>query len=139
MAFKTPPEITAEAVETGVKKSEQSWDKTLVGAFLAGAYIAFGALLAVVVSAGLSEKLWGNIPVLITGGVFTVGLMLVIIGGAELATGNMATAGIAVFKRRVTCRALFVPPRPRAARQPDRCAAGGLLLRLQERHFWTSR
>ena len=102
MAFKQPPEITAEAVETGVKKSEQSWDKTLVGAFLAGAYIAFGALLAVVVSAGLSEKLWGNIPVLITGGVFTVGLMLVIIGGAELATGNMATAGIAVFKRRVT-------------------------------------
>ena len=104
MAFKTPPEITAAAVETGEMKSEQSWDKTLVGAFLAGAYIAFGALLAVVVSAGLSERLWGNIPVLITGGVFTVGLMLVIIGGAELATGNMATAGIAVFKRRVTVR-----------------------------------
>ena len=102
MAFKTPPEITNEAVEAGVAKADQSADKTFMGAILAGAYIAFGALLAVVVSAGLDEKTWGNIPVLITGAVFTVGLMLVVIAGADLATGNMATVAIAVFKKRTS-------------------------------------
>ena len=79
----------------------QGFGKTLTGGFLAGAYIAFGALLAVVVSAGL-PKAWGNIPLLITGAAFTVGLMLVVIAGAELATGNMATVGIAVLERRVS-------------------------------------
>jgi len=102
MAFKTPPQLTEKAVQTGVSKAEQSWDKTLVGGILAGAYIAFGALLAVVVSSGLDPTTWGNIPVLITGGVFTVGLMLVVIAGADLATGDMATVGIAMFKKRVS-------------------------------------
>jgi len=102
VAFKSPPEITKSAVETGTAKSQQPLDKTLVGGVLAGAYIAMGALLAVIVSSGLDPKLWGNLPVLVTGAVFTVGLMLVVIAGAELATGNMATAGIAVLKRRVS-------------------------------------
>ena len=102
MAFKAPPQIAEQAADTGTMKAWQSWDKTLVGAFLAGAYIAFGALLAVVVSSGLDPKTWGNIPLLITGATFTVGLMLVVIAGADLATGNMATVGIAMLKKRVS-------------------------------------
>ena len=102
MAFKTPPEITAAAVETGASKGALPMSKILISGVLAGAYIAFGGLLAVVVSAGLDPKVWGNIPLLITGAVFTVGLMLVVIAGAELATGNMATTGIAVLAKRVS-------------------------------------
>ncbi len=102
MAFMTPPQITEQAVETGVMKAGQTCEKTLVGGILAGAYIAFGALLAVVVSSGLDPKTWGNVPVLITGAAFTVGLMLVVIAGAELATGNMATVGLAMFKKKVS-------------------------------------
>ena len=56
MAFKPPPEITNEAVEAGVKKADQSATRRFMGAILAGAYIAFGALLAVVVSAGLTRR-----------------------------------------------------------------------------------
>src|SRR4051794_17419616 len=101
MAFIPAQEIPAAATEAGAAKVGQGFGKTLTGGFLAGAYIAFGALLAVVVSAGL-PKAWGNIPLLITGAAFTVGLMLVVIAGAELATGNMATVGIAVLERRVS-------------------------------------
>src|SRR5437660_2479751 len=101
MGFITAQEIPDAAAEVGVLKAEQGAGKTLVGGFLAGAYIAFGALLAVVASAGL-PKTWGNLPVLVTGAVFTVGLMLVVIAGAELATGNMATVGIGVLDRRVS-------------------------------------
>src|SRR3954464_5748341 len=100
MAFKTPPEITEAAVETGDAKAHQPLSRTLIGGVLAGAYIAFGGLLAIVTTAGADPK--AGSTVLVTGAVFTVGLMLVVIAGAELATGNMATAGIGVLARRVS-------------------------------------
>ena len=76
--------------------------KALVGGFLAGAYIAFGALLAIIVSAGLDPKTWGGLITLFTGLVFSLGLILVVVGGAELLTGNMATVPLAVLDRKVT-------------------------------------
>ncbi|MDX6219302.1 MAG: hypothetical protein QOJ48_983, partial [Frankiales bacterium] len=40
MAIKSPPEISAAAVEVGTAKADLTWDRALVGGFLAGAYIA---------------------------------------------------------------------------------------------------
>lgn len=57
MAYNTPAETAAAAVASGTAKAGLSPAKALVGGFLAGAYIAFGALLAVVVSAGLDSTL----------------------------------------------------------------------------------
>src|SRR3954453_7903753 len=76
--------------------------KMLVGSFLAGAYIAFAGLLAVTVSAGLKPEIWGTIPSLITGAVFALGVVLVIIAGSELLTGNMALVPLALFRRQVS-------------------------------------
>jgi len=56
-------------------------------AFLAGAYIAFGAVIATTVATGGSELPYGMNKLLI-GLVFTLGLILVVVGGAELFTGN---------------------------------------------------
>jgi formate/nitrite transporter len=100
MSYKTPPEITEAAIESGTAKAGQPLSKTFVGGIMAGAYIAFGGLLAIVTTAGADPK--SGSTVLITGAVFTVGLMLVVIAGAELATGNMATSGIGVLSRRVS-------------------------------------
>ena len=66
------------------------------------AYIAFGRLLAIVASAGLDSKTWGGLITVITGVVFSLGLVLVVVGGAELLTGNMALVPMAVLSRRVT-------------------------------------
>ena len=53
MAFNTPDETTATAANIGAAKGRMPVGKQLVGGFLAGAYIAFGGLLAIVVSSGL--------------------------------------------------------------------------------------
>jgi formate/nitrite transporter len=102
MAFMSPPEITRASVELGVHKSQMSAGKMLVGGFLAGAYIAFAGMLAITASAGLDPAKVGGVITLITGSVFTLGLILVVIAGSELLTGNMAMVPIAAFARRVT-------------------------------------
>jgi formate transporter len=107
MAAKTPPETTKAAIETGVKKARLRWDKALVASFLAGAYIALAGLLAVVVSSGLNREIWGNLPTFITGTVFSLGLVLVVIAGSELLTGNMALVPMAAMSGRVPLRSLF--------------------------------
>jgi formate/nitrite transporter len=102
MPFKTPPEIAAASVATGISKSRLSWDKALVAGFLAGAYIALAGLLAIVVSAGLDPATWGGLQTLVTGAAFSLGLVLVVIAGSELLTGNMALLPLASFARKVT-------------------------------------
>ncbi len=54
----------------------------------AGVYIGFGAAFATLVSSDLSEFVGIGLTKLVAGAVFSVGLMLVVIAGAELFTGN---------------------------------------------------
>jgi formate transporter len=106
MALKTPQETAEAAVDAGTTKAKLGWDKALVGGFLAGAYIAFGGLVAIAVSSGLKPETWGTLPTLFAGSVFALGLVLVVLAGSELLTGNMALVPIAMMKRRVGFRAL---------------------------------
>ena len=107
VGYKTPQDITATGVKTGVTKAKLSWDKALVAGFLAGAYIAFGGLLAITVSSGMNPELWGSLPTFFTGAVFSLGLILVVLAGSELLTGNMALVPLAAFERRVSLRRLL--------------------------------
>jgi formate/nitrite transporter len=101
MAFKTPQETTEAAVESGVAKASSPVGKVMVGGFLAGAYIAFGSLLAISVTSGLDTKLWGTLPTLVFGAVFSLGLILVILAGSDLLTGNMALLPVAALAKRI--------------------------------------
>jgi formate/nitrite transporter len=60
---------------------------TFALAVLAGAFIAFGAVFSTVALSGGASAAWGATRVL-AGAVFSVGLILVVVGGAELFTGN---------------------------------------------------
>jgi formate transporter len=102
MTTKQPPEIADAAVETGVKKAHLRWDRVLVGGFLAGAYIAFGGLVAIAVSSGLDPRTWGTLPTLFMGMAFTLGLVLVLIAGSHLLTGNMMLVPISAMQGRLT-------------------------------------
>lgn len=102
MAYKTPDQIAVAAVASGTKKAHLPIPKMLVGGFLAGAYIAFAGLLAVDVTAGLDPAIWGGVTTLLTGAVFSMGLVLVIVAGSELLTGNMALVPIALLSRKVS-------------------------------------
>ncbi len=71
-----------------VKKVQSSfWRLTILG-ILAGVYIGFGAQLATLVGHDLAKFAGVGFARFVQGAVFSVGLMLVVIAGAELFTGN---------------------------------------------------
>jgi formate/nitrite transporter len=107
MAFKTPQGITEAGITTGVTKAALPPGKLLVGSFLAGAYIAFAGIVAISVSSGLNPQTWGTLPVFFTGIAFVLGLVLVVIAGSELLTGNMALLPLAAFKGRLSVGKVF--------------------------------
>lgn len=80
--MKSPLEIATGYIKVAQAKTTQKWYKMLILAVLAGAFIAFGAVVATTAGAYAS-----NAP-LVKGLVFPVGLVLVVVCGAELFTGN---------------------------------------------------
>ena len=101
MSAREPQEMAQVAVQTGAKKTHRTWDRVLVSAFLAGAYIAFGGLVAITVSSGLKPATWGTLPTLFTGTAFTLGLVLVLIAGSDLATGNMMLVPLSAMRGKI--------------------------------------
>jgi formate/nitrite transporter len=95
-----PPEMAARAEFLGVRKAEMPFLKMFMLSVLAGAFIALGAIFATTAGAGtmavsapdgsvaFSTGLPYGLTRLLMGLVFSLGLILVVIGGAELFTGN---------------------------------------------------
>ncbi|PLX82934.1 MAG: FdhC protein [Desulfuromonas sp.] len=86
--FLTPAETALTIAENGRRILTQPILKTIVLSLLAGFYIAFGAELATLVTSDASQHLGVGVTRLLGGSVFSLGLMLVVICGAELFTGN---------------------------------------------------
>lgn len=80
----SPAEIANNYITVAKNKTSMKWYKAIVSAILAGAFIAFGGAVATAASSGFS----GGAAALVKGAVFPVGLILVVICGAELFTGN---------------------------------------------------
>ena len=104
---KSGVELIEVANKAAVVKAESSWIRLAVLGIMAGAYIAFAAqgstmaaynLLAEAGSYGLGRVL--------AGAVFTVGLMLCVVAGAELFTGNTLMAG-AVANRHIPFKGML--------------------------------
>jgi len=85
-----PPQTIAETVAStvGVGKVTSPWVTVSVLGILAGAYIGFGGLLSTAVSFDVAQTLGIGFQKFLAGSAFSVGLMLVVIAGAELFTGN---------------------------------------------------
>jgi formate/nitrite transporter len=95
-----PQEMATRAEYLGVRKAEMPFLKMFMLSVLAGAFIALGAIFATTVSAGsmaittasgdaaFSTGLPFGVTRLLSGLVFSLGLILVVVGGAELFTGN---------------------------------------------------
>jgi len=83
-----PPQMAAKAEDVGVAKGRLALLPLLMLAVLAGAFIAMGAVFSTVAITGAGDALpWGVTRVL-AGVTFSLGLILVIVAGAELFTGN---------------------------------------------------
>ena len=82
-----PREMARKAEQVGVSKAGLSTIETFVHSILAGAFIALGAIFATTVTTGGGELPYG-VSRLLGGLAFSLGLILVIVAGAELFTGN---------------------------------------------------
>jgi formate/nitrite transporter len=82
----TPPEMARRVQTVGVSKANLNTAPMFALAVLAGAFIALGANLATI--AFTDNGLGYGVSRLLGGVAFSLGLILVIVGGAELFTGN---------------------------------------------------
>lgn len=74
-----------------------SWNILLRGG-MAGAYIGMGTALMVTVSTGVADMLGDGMARLLMGAVFPLGVILTIMTGAELFTGDAMLAPFAAFR-----------------------------------------
>jgi formate/nitrite transporter len=114
-----PSEMARRAEQTGVRRASMDVLSIFVLSLLAGAFISFGAIFATTVTAGsisigpagdgaaMTAALPYGITRLLTGLVFSVGLIMVVVGGAELFTGNTLLI-MAWASRKVTTRAVLL-------------------------------
>jgi formate/nitrite transporter len=102
MTFHPPVAIVAKAGDAGkYKVGLPAWNMMLRG-FMAGAYIAIGGALATVCSTGVATFLGAGFAKLILGSVFPVGLIIIVLTGAELFTGDAMLAPMAAFIHKIS-------------------------------------
>ena len=82
-----PSEVARKAEDVGAAKAGMGGLDVFVLAVLAGAFIALGAIFATTVSSDGADVPYGVLR-LLAGVTFSLGLMLVVVAGAELFTGN---------------------------------------------------
>ncbi len=102
--FLAPADLSKTLVSVGQKKASLDIGRMIVLGILAGVFIGFAAHLATTVSTGECE--WYGLKRFFTGAVFTVGLMLVVIPGSELWTGNNLMT-VALMDKKITLGAML--------------------------------
>ncbi|MTH51926.1 formate/nitrite transporter [Bacillus mangrovi] len=105
MAFLKPEQIAEKTVESGVSKTKLPLAAKWILGFLGGAFISLGFLLDIRVIADLPEE-WGSFASLLGGAVFPVGLILVVLAGAELVTGNIMSVSMAWYAKKIPLKAV---------------------------------
>lgn len=85
----TPAEMARKAEAIGVTKAALPLDKMFVLAIWAGFFIGLAAVFSTTISAGLAGNMAFGMIKLLNGIVFCLGLILVVVSGAELFTGNI--------------------------------------------------
>jgi formate/nitrite transporter len=89
----------------GVKKAIQRIDHMIIKAFLAGVLLSFGGLFLLTVGGGsapVAQSLGPGIHKMILAAVFPIGLVLVVITGADLFTGNTMVLTVSTLHRKTT-------------------------------------
>ena len=89
MPVKTPTEVIETAVDNGCKKTAISTSRLVTLSILAGAYIALGGALSLIAGYGFPDAP-AALQKIISGCVFPIGLILIVVLGGELFTGNNA-------------------------------------------------
>ena len=132
MKILSPAEITNAAANAGAAKAQltaSSTSRLLISATLAGAYIALGGILSMTLGFGFPEITAQNpaLQRILSGAAFPIGLILVVVLGAELFTGNNAVLIPSMMQRRHGMGLTTAQLGSRLWRQPRRRATVHLL------------
>ncbi|WP_112180659.1 formate/nitrite transporter family protein [Paraliobacillus zengyii] len=101
MSFYTPQEIATYTVSSGKKKAHLSILQSSVLGFEAGAFIALGFLLYIRVTASMPVE-WGGFSTFIGASLFPIGLILTLLAGGELLTGNMMAVPLSRMENKIS-------------------------------------
>lgn len=101
MGTNSPAEIAEIWINNGIKKASLSIGKMLVLGMMAGMFIGFGADVFVLATSAGGDAFQSMIAKLVGSALFPVGLMMVILCGAELFTGNNLLT-LALMDKKIT-------------------------------------
>ena len=103
--FLAPKEIANAMVNIGIVKANLKTSTMIYLGILAGMFIGLGALANIIISQTLGS-IDAGLAKFAGGAVFPIGLMLVVVGGAELFTGNNLMT-IALVNKKITLSQMF--------------------------------
>ncbi len=107
-SFKSPKETAKAISKAATGKGKLSLANLAILGFLAGAYIAFGGLLAEIANTGLvAAGCPIGISKFVFGAVFPVGLILVVLCGSELFTGGVLFMSMGVLEETTNMKGLL--------------------------------
>ncbi|KAH7343326.1 Formate/nitrite transporter [Rhizoctonia solani] len=97
----TPAQTAQKMFDSALAKNKQRADIVFFKAFIAGVFLSFGGLLHIIVSGGSAGLTSANpgLVKLLGGLVFPIGLVMIVLQGQELLTGNMMTVPMLLVKR----------------------------------------
>ncbi len=98
--YLAPNEITDYTISGGEAKINRTHTVLFLMSIMAGLYIALGAIASSTAAHAIADK---GVAKLVTGAVFPIGLMFVVINGADLFTGNCLIV-MSCYDRRVKIR-----------------------------------
>ncbi|MDR2832156.1 MAG: formate/nitrite transporter family protein, partial [Streptococcaceae bacterium] len=102
----SPAEILNATIHHGRHKVDKRFlEKTILG-FIGGAMISLGYLLYIRVISSVAHEL-GSLASWIGACVFPIGLIVILMAGGELITGNMMAVSVAWFAKKVSMKELI--------------------------------
>ncbi|WP_413486440.1 formate/nitrite transporter family protein [Brochothrix thermosphacta] len=101
----TPSEILEVTIEKGRGKVDTGFIQKMILGFVGGAMISLGYLAYIRVIASITD--WGSFANLIGAAVFPIGLIVIVMAGGELITGNIMAVATSWFAKRVTMKELL--------------------------------
>lgn len=106
-SFKSPKDVAEAIADTGQIKNDSKLSNTILLAFLAGSYMAFGVLLAEISNAGMIDYGYPiGLSKFVFGAVYPVGSIIILIAGSELFTGNILYMMMGFLNRKASLKGL---------------------------------
>ena len=105
MSYKGPTDIAREIVKIGKKKARLPASSMAILSILAGIYIAIAGQAMITVTHDAAGSVGTGLARLLGGSVFSLGLILVVLAGAELFTGNSLMV-VGWLERKLNLKAL---------------------------------